>query len=96
MDFKTRLINFGKDSLGGLTDKFIKDDQLRGLSHKIIGDAAVSLNDMNRARLKDQSLNQNSKAPADGSLNQNNKKPGFWSRVGGFFKGLFNKNRDGI
>lgn len=57
MDFKTRLINFGKDSLGGLTDKFIKDDQLRGLSHKIIGDAAVSLNDMNRARLKDQSLN---------------------------------------
>lgn len=51
---------------------------------------------MNKSRLVDQSLNQGTKQPSDQSLNQGTKKPGFWSRVGGFFKNIFNRNRDGI
>ena len=76
-DFKSRLIDLGRDGLSGLSNKFIKDEQLRGLSNKIIGDAAVSLNNMNQTRLADQSLNQGTKQPTGQSLNQT-KKPGFF------------------
>ena len=51
MDFRSRLINFGQDGMRSLSDKFIKDDQLRGLTNKIIDDAAFSWNDMNKNRM---------------------------------------------
>ncbi len=94
-DFRSKIINLGKDGLSGLSDKFIKDDSIRGFTNQLINSTAQSLNDLNKNRLKDQSLNQNNVTQKDGSLN-GGKKPGFWSKVGSFFKGLFTKNRGAV
>ena len=40
MDFRSRLVNTGKDLLGDLNSKFVKDDEIRGFTSKIINDTA--------------------------------------------------------
>ena len=97
MDFRSRIVNSGKDLLTGLSDQFIKDGEIRGFTNKIINDTAQSFHDMNKSRLSEQSLHENNKPASDQSIN-NNTKPsgGFFSKIGGFFKNLFNKIRSPV